>query len=333
MLPSVEDMTQPSNYPRRASVHSTSPVSPSPLEGSLSPSQWATPVEHSLFRLANNFSPHLDSWEMSPAPFGQQPMIEPNPVVGSHSTGSDGSSRSFNSRSSESQDAEPAPRTSSPWVGGGPNIPQSALEHLAIADLAYEATAPGRRSPLEIISDHSPLTNEALLTRPAAAEPLRARKVTPLAELLHGQSTLRMDDLAAATDPLEEPLSARFIEDITAPDGQIFPNSVTFVKIWRMMNNGTRDWPATTEVVFVGGTQFESDDNSPLACAVGSLKVGEEKNVWSPELKVGVVPISVGDETSSDGFTKAPEGSGTYTSYWRLRDDNGRLFGDSIWIE
>ncbi|KAG6919025.1 hypothetical protein DXG01_009735 [Tephrocybe rancida] len=180
----------------------------------------------------------------------------------------------------------------------------------------------------EATATDSPLHTEAILIRPASPDLPEMRQVFPssnrsLADLLNGynsMSNLKIEDVEIQeelSDIASTPLSAGFIEDITAPDGQIFTAGVTFIKVWRMVNNSARDWPSNTQVVFVGGTQLVSGNPPPHIqpmCTVGPLKPGEEKNVWTPELK-------------------APDTPGRYTSYWRLQDDKGELFGDNIWVE
>ncbi|KAF7303155.1 hypothetical protein MKEN_01279200 [Mycena kentingensis (nom. inval.)] len=107
---------------------------------------------------------------------------------------------------------------------------------------------------------------------------------------------------------------ATFVDDITLPDGQIFPPGAEFMKSWRMLNSGTEDWPATTELVWVAGERLSRDPTGPASVPVGVVKVGAEVDLWTGELK-------------------APDVPGRYGSYWRLRDGQGNLFGDNIWIE
>ncbi|KAJ6621136.1 hypothetical protein B0H10DRAFT_2215397 [Mycena sp. CBHHK59/15] len=109
-------------------------------------------------------------------------------------------------------------------------------------------------------------------------------------------------------------LRASFVNDLTLPDGQIFPPGAEFMKCWQMVNSGGVDWPASTELVFVAGETLAREHSGPQAVAIGSVKVGAEVDVWTGELK-------------------APEVPGRYMSYWRLRDGHGNLFGDCIWID
>jgi len=108
-------------------------------------------------------------------------------------------------------------------------------------------------------------------------------------------------------------LTADLVADITVPDGQNFPPGAEFVKCWRMVNDGERDWPESTELVFVAGISLLKESSSPNV-KVGLVKVGSEVDLWTGELK-------------------APDTPGRYIGYWRLLDDQGQLFGNTIWVE
>ncbi|KAF7347595.1 hypothetical protein MVEN_01516400 [Mycena venus] len=109
-------------------------------------------------------------------------------------------------------------------------------------------------------------------------------------------------------------LCATFVNDVTLPDGQIFPPGAEFMKCWQMVNSGGVDWPAGTELVYVAGERLAREVGGPANVPIGSVKVGAEIDLWTGELK-------------------APETPGRYVSYWRLRDGQGKLFGESIWID
>ena len=149
----------------------------------------------------------------------------------------------------------------------------------------------------------SPLGNEALLNRPASMNVLEPPDVAPvssanrsLAALLddyHSTTSLAPSSLAASVDEQEapgdlevqKPLTADFVADITVPDGQNFPPGAEFVKCWRMVNDGERDWPESTELVFVAGISLFKE-SSPPNVKVGLVKVGSEVDLWTGELKV-----------------------------------------------
>ncbi|KAJ7103265.1 hypothetical protein B0H15DRAFT_767366 [Mycena belliarum] len=164
----------------------------------------------------------------------------------------------------------------------------------------------------------SPLTGEALLNRPIEMAQASKAPVTSfnhsLAALLNAKE-LAPEPVVKNEVPTPTPiLKASFVNDVTLPDGQIFPPGAEFMKCWQMVNNGNVEWPPSTELVYVAGERLARENGGPAAVAVGSVKVGGEIELWTGELK-------------------APEAPGRYVSYWRLRDGQGNLFGDSIWID
>jgi next-to-BRCA1 protein 1 len=109
--------------------------------------------------------------------------------------------------------------------------------------------------------------------------------------------------------PQPMPPQARYLSDVTVPDGQVFPPGAEFVKSWKMMNEGECDWPETTQLVFIAGESL----GVTQGVKVGAVKAGTSIDLWTGELK-------------------APEFPGRYVSYWRLKNE-GQLFGSSIWID
>jgi len=167
-------------------------------------------------------------------------------------------------------------------------------------------------------------TSQTVIVAPAA-ESTPLVKEAPLAELLslNGSLIALADAKDEETQSLDSPastpgappaaLSATFLSDVTVTDGQVFPPGAEFVKCWRMMNDSARDWPEGTELAFVSGESLVIDQQS-LRVKVGSVKAGAEADLWTGELK-------------------APDAPGRYVGYWRLRDEEGQMFGNSIWIE
>ena len=83
-----------------------------------------------------------------------------------------------------------------------------------------------------------------------------------------------------------QPLLAEFVSDNNIADGQIFPPGAEFVKSWRMRNDGERDWPETTELVFVAGDRLAPYAGAPTKVKVGVVKSGAEVELVSGEMKV-----------------------------------------------
>lgn len=101
-------------------------------------------------------------------------------------------------------------------------------------------------------------------------------------------------------------LNARFVADVTIPDGTVIAPGGQFVKTWAVQNNGTCAWDAGYNLIFVGGEQFGA--GSPQA--IPPAQPGQTVN------------ISVG--------MAAPFTPGQRSSVWQIRASNGALFGTRL---
>jgi hypothetical protein len=98
---------------------------------------------------------------------------------------------------------------------------------------------------------------------------------------------------------------AHFVTDVNYPDGTEIQAGEEFTKTWRLQNTGTCTWNDGYAVVFergdaLGGPASKSLTNDPVP----------------PQAEV---EVSVA--------LKAPDASGIYQGYWRLRDAAGQKFG------
>ncbi|KAG2154555.1 hypothetical protein DEU56DRAFT_769176 [Suillus clintonianus] len=127
-----------------------------------------------------------------------------------------------------------------------------------------------------------------------------------------------LDEQSAVAPSAEQarlpPLSCAFVSDTTVPDGQIFPPGAEFVKSWRMLNDGEKPWPETTELHFVAGESFSPEVETSMVAKVGRVDPGVNLDVWTGDLK-------------------APDAPGRYVGYWRLTNGAGESFGANIWID
>jgi hypothetical protein len=98
--------------------------------------------------------------------------------------------------------------------------------------------------------------------------------------------------------------AASFVSDVTYPDGSNVPLGGTFTKIWRLKNTGTCTWNASYALVFVSGDRL----NAPTAVALPT-NVGPGQTV---DLAVNLT---------------APNQTGHYRGYWKLRNPSNVLFG------
>lgn len=109
---------------------------------------------------------------------------------------------------------------------------------------------------------------------------------------------------------------ARFIRDVTVPDGTVFTPAAEFTKVWRLQNTGSCAWNSSYAFVFVSGNRLSS-----------TTAVSLPKVVYPGEnVDIGVDMI-------------APSQSGSYKSNWMLSDANGRTFGvgndaqTPVWVD
>jgi len=119
-----------------------------------------------------------------------------------------------------------------------------------------------------------------------------------------GDHTFTPDLSVKSYTPKTTPLpKAKFIDDVTVPDGTIFPPGKTFTKTWRLKNVGASAWTSSFSVVFHSGEKM------------GGKEVPLSKNVAPSES----VDVSVN--------MTAPDKAGTYKGNWWLQSADGRFFG------
>ena len=97
---------------------------------------------------------------------------------------------------------------------------------------------------------------------------------------------------------------ASFVSDVTIADGSYIAPGNTFIKTWRIRNNGTTTWTTNYKLVFVSGTQMAEQNYVNL-------------------------PYNVGPGQSVDISVQmtAPTEAGSYKSEWKLVNESGTQFG------
>lgn len=158
--------------------------------------------------------------------------------------------------------------------------PESSMANTAAVPIAEKA---------ESVADSS-ISHEALLSAPEE-KPTDSNSRAPLSlfDLIVPQFVPDANPKSATestTEPSRIPLSAAFVEDVTVPDGQVFPPGAEFVKCWRLLNDSGRDWPESTELVFVAGESLSAQPSAAMSVELGRVAAGAEIDVWTGELKV-----------------------------------------------
>lgn len=100
---------------------------------------------------------------------------------------------------------------------------------------------------------------------------------------------------------------ASFVTDVTYPDNTHIAPNLVFVKTWRIRNVGSCSWNSSYLLIF--------DHGDGLGLTSG----------YTQPLTSGVV--TPGQMVDLSVSLTAPAATGTYTSYWRMRDPGGILFG------
>lgn len=110
---------------------------------------------------------------------------------------------------------------------------------------------------------------------------------------------------SATSTPAPAPCDrAQFVADVTIPDGTEITAGQTFVKTWRLMNNGTCTWTTNYSLVFDNGEAMNGPVSIPLTASVAPGQM---------------IDLSV--------QMKAPDAPGEYRGDWRLRNASNAKFG------
>jgi len=108
---------------------------------------------------------------------------------------------------------------------------------------------------------------------------------------------------------------AKFITDITIPDGTVFKPGTSFTKTWRMKNTGNCSW--TEDHIL----KFNHIDGSRMA-ASKSISISESR-----------FPIDPGETIDVSVRFVAPNSSGAYKSWWQFSNNVTGLFGQHPYVE
>merc|ERR1719265_2633821 len=107
----------------------------------------------------------------------------------------------------------------------------------------------------------------------------------------------------------KEARKARFIADVTLPDGTVVEAGSKVTKIWKLHNHGSKDWSEGTQLLHVGGDTLLETAEPVIVDAAGA----------NAEIDVAVDLV-------------APEKPGRYISCFRLAGPRGMRFGQRIWV-
>ena len=138
--------------------------------------------------------------------------------------------------------------------------------------------------PSEVKEESHPFSPTLIVASEVEKMPVESPLVN---EPLQNISTLQNTSSAAPVEAFlgRAVLNAVIVKDVTVPNGQAFPPGAEFIKTWRVVNSGLKEWPKSTELVFTGGDAMTSDSRPIL---IGNVKVGAEVELSTRALKVGI---------------------------------------------
>lgn len=190
----------------------------------------------------------------------------------------------------------------------------TCTKKLIIPILALAAAVLACNGPFAAATPQPAATLNALYT--AAAQTLAgmstqavSTQFTPTATLSIATASPIVANTLTSVPPLSPaPVTlcdaAAFVSDVTYPDGSNVTLGGTFTKIWRLKNIGTCTWNTSYALVYVTGERF----SAPATVAM---------------------PTSVGPGQTVDLAVNltAPNQSGHYRGFWKLRNASSVLFG------
>ena len=159
------------------------------------------------------------------------------------------------------------------------------------------------------------VTQAALLTPspiptlpPTATPPLIPTQ--PLPPLPTTPSDESGASAAVPTLVVVSPDNATFKKDVTVPDGEVYWQNERFTKTWKIENSGTTTWDTDYKLIYYDGAYLT------------------ETTVISIQK-----PVEPGTQVELSVIMQAPATLGSYTSYWKMINDEGTPFGDTLSVE
>ncbi|MCB9791021.1 ricin-type beta-trefoil lectin domain protein [Candidatus Nomurabacteria bacterium] len=104
--------------------------------------------------------------------------------------------------------------------------------------------------------------------------------------------------------------NAKFIADVSIPDGTTMPPGNQFTKTWRVKNTGISTWDSGYKLKYQYGDQLSAPSEVSLP---NNVSPGQE------------VEISVN--------MTAPGSTGHYRGFWKMTNSSDQSFGDILWVD
>lgn len=214
-----------------------------------------------------------------------------------------------------------APPASEPTVD--PNAISTAAAETVMAQLSLQFTQTAQAAPTPttaITNTPVSLPTFALPTAGAAspttsagtgALPTVSFNTTPLTGVTQVGSTVVAPP--AATAALGDACNnAIYVADLTIPDGTVLRPGEDFRKVWQIRNTGSCTWDEGYGLIFIGGDQAIDPANYEITIRADFIEPGEDADFD--------IPLT------------APLQEGSYQGSWRMRNDQGVFFGETVTV-
>jgi hypothetical protein len=202
-----------------------------------------------------------------------------------------------------------------------PNAISTAAAETVMAELSVQFT----HTALAIPSPTVALTNTPVSlptsslptagvapTAGAGALPTVSFLTTPLAGVTQLASPIVAPPVAATAALGDACNNAIYIADLTIPDGTVLRPGEDFRKVWQIRNTGSCTWDEGYGLIFIGGdTEMDPVDY---------------------EIEISADFIEPGEDADFDIPLTAPLTEGTYQGSWRMRNDQGVFFGETVTV-
>lgn len=147
---------------------------------------------------------------------------------------------------------------------------------------------------------------------PSNDTPVPQTTDTPPSQTAPASPTPKPSQTAGTETPCDQ---AVFVRDTSVPDGTQFLPGTAFTKTWEIKNTGTCAWDGTYSLVFANQGDLMGGQISRPLVSSGTVDAGK-----SVKISVDLV---------------APDKTGDYKGYWRLRNPSGDVFfgaDKGIWV-
>jgi len=191
---------------------------------------------------------------------------------------------------------------------------------ILVAGCSASPAAAPTLDPLVVMTDvagtiQAEITQAALLTPSAtiAPSPIATPLPIPTQPLPAVPTSSANESGPAPVLPAESPDKAKYVADVTIPDGTALRPGERFTKTWKIENIGTTTWGTNYFIRYLDGQPIMCDEEDLFIFITNSVEPNNQ------------VTLSV--------RMTAPDTVGTYKNFFIMANDEGQIFGDTLSVK